>query len=1181
MKPRLRPGVLVLAALAAHLSAQQFRPRLVVPGVSAGAGADVAASPDGKWFVTSSSATNGNTATIWSTADGSEYRSFSTGTYACCVDMPFGPSASLSVSPDSHTIAAASGSEVRLFDARTASQTSAIPWKAPIARIAYHPHRNLLAVLDQSGGISICDPQSRQAIFHQQVDSGSFILRFSADGSLLVTGSAGAMRVLDWEHGRIVAQFDAHAMETRDLNRKLQTMAVAPGQSGWQMQTADQLGLYNFTDAAFSPDAGRLALVHRDLVNVVELAAGKPIAIIPADNALTCIFISNDKLIVGRQSELSIEYQISMRQQSEYPVVNVRNFVRIPGTDNLLMDLFSGMGGAEVMKSVSGTGGWASFPDLKLASTLAAEFSADNKELLSGINWATSPMTVWNLESGDADTTVLPLNGVVRFALSGDGSRIAWYGEDAGYPDMKIYVWNRRTGKKELTLPITVNGSPETLAFSSDGSRLAAFIGQDGSSQPKAVRIWSVPSGQVVGDISVPSSFVVGIAWQATTNTLAISWSGGVTLADASGDSLRPVKTLNPMPLPSSLRSVPGVSDTFGNVQFSPDGQWLAAYENGAIALVSAADWTTKSSVPGAQFSGFLFSPDSRRLVYIQQAPNSRGATGDNRLAIWDIAAASNVGAGAVSMIGSIYSQNRDGSLIAGSSQGGIGLFSGTNGELVATLYRFGQGSSTDWLVVTPDGLFDGTPGAWSQLRWRFSDDTFDIAPVEVFFQNFYHPGLLAEIAAGKAPKAPTDIARVDRRQPTVTLATAADSTAQVRERMVHLSLAVTEARADDEHKAGSGARDVRLFRNGTLVETWPGALKLDGSGQATVTADVPIVAGDNRFTAYAFSSANIKSADASLVVEGAAALERKGTAYVIAMGIDHYAASTPAHSLDLSYAEGDARDFATQFTAAQQKLEQFAQVRTIPLYGADAIRANLQAALQVLSGASVQLTAAQQSLLAGVAAVQPEDGVFLFYAGHGAAYDEHFYLIPQDYNPGVRLNSPRSNTISDLELSQMLQGISPARSFLIIDACNSGQAIDSATPAGPTNANGLAQLAYEKGLYILAASKDSEPALEAGELGGGHGFLTYALVEEGLKAGEAAQGGVVELRPWFVYAGRRVPELQAGQRERRALGISSKDAAKETRQHPRIFYRREPETDPFVVEQISTATFLPATPSN
>ena len=47
-------------------------------------------------------------------------------------------------------------------------------------------------------------------------------------------------------------------------------------------------------------------------------------------------------------------------------------------------------------------------------------------------------------------------------------------------------------------------------------------------------------------------------------------------------------------------------------------------------------------------------------------------------------------------------------------------------------------------------------------------------------------------------------------------------------------------------------------------------------------------------------------------------------------------------------------------------------------------------------------------------------------------------------------------------------------------------------------NSKGLAQLAYEKGMYILAGAQSYQAALEAEELG--HGYLTFSLVEEGLK---------------------------------------------------------------------------------
>ena len=50
----------------------------------------------------------------------------------------------------------------------------------------------------------------------------------------------------------------------------------------------------------------------------------------------------------------------------------------------------------------------------------------------------------------------------------------------------------------------------------------------------------------------------------------------------------------------------------------------------------------------------------------------------------------------------------------------------------------------------------------------------------------------------------------------------------------------------------------------------------------------------------------------------------------------------------------------------------------------------------------------------------------------------------------------------------------------------------------GPMNSKGLAQLAYEKGMYILTAAQSYQAALEASRIG--HGYLTYALVEEGLR---------------------------------------------------------------------------------
>ena len=86
---------------------------------------------------------------------------------------------------------------------------------------------------------------------------------------------------------------------------------------------------------------------------------------------------------------------------------------------------------------------------------------------------------------------------------------------------------------------------------------------------------------------------------------------------------------------------------------------------------------------------------------------------------------------------------------------------------------------------------------------------------------------------------------------------------------------------------------------------------------------------------------------------------------------------------------------------------------------------------------------------------------------------------------------------------------------LFVIDACNSGQALEAEEKRrGPMNSKGLAQLAYEKGMYILTAAQSLHEAKEATQLG--HGLLTYSLVEEGLKqtlADDEPKDGTVTVR--------------------------------------------------------------------
>jgi WD40 repeat protein/uncharacterized caspase-like protein len=1105
----------------------------------------IAVSPDGKWFA--SEAQNG-AITIWSPEDGSEFRTFQ----AFTAYSNLAPPGHLAIASDAATILVLAGTDLHLIDVKTARElrsfTVGSAWSA--WQIAANPKQMVAATIDLSGNASVRSLADGHEFFRTnfQVRSGTgtVILHvgFSPDGRLLAVTTDNAFQLWDWAANRKLLDFDAHEFHKPDLSR-----SVTVGQDGYTRQsTAEAEGYFWFTGASFSPDGKHLALTSHDELNVLDLPSGKPAAFTKIDSGLTpgCIFIDNDHIVLPQINLDATIYSLSKGILGTATNVNLQDFLLVPGRDRGVV-----LSGVPYLVTAS------TFATIKALFTKtrppeSLTFTHDGEQLL--VSTYFKSFASWSLDSGEANS--FPNAGNVQSpAVSADGKYLA----AADFPNA-VRVFELSGNHKEAQIPVKFHGLDTSLSLNSDGAVLG-FSQKSGE-----VDVFSVPQKTSIATLA--ANHPTNIAVQPDGARFAVADSSGTTIYSVAS---QPAKIASlPIDDPQGLfkKTAPNA------LAFSPDGKWLAIMETTELRLVSTQTWTEARKIEGVGGLCMAFSPDSLRVALPMQ---SQGVE------VVDVISGRVLFQDNEHLTSCPMAFSADGSVLAAAAQYGTELLSTQSGQVLANLYLYSDETQTpnvslekqqlDWLVVTPDGLFDGTPFAWSQLSWRFSDNTFDLSPVEIFFQNFYHPGLLAEILSGLAPKAPTNIANIDRRQPQVTVTSALDASTSVYTRTVHLDLSISQAEPDKTHASGSGVRDVHLFRNGVLVQAWRGDIKLDKAGKATLSADIPIVASENRFTAYAFSGANIKSSDASLVITGADSLRRQGTAWIISIGINHYADATPENHLDLNFAEGDATDFAGRFSKAQAALGQFARINRIDLLGPNATKANLQTALRLLSGASADaLTPEQQQLFSAITQVQPEDGVFFFYAGHGAAHDNHFYLIPQDFHFGIPLSDPRSRTISDIELDHLLEGIAPARSFLIIDACNSGQAIDSSTPVGPVNASGLAQLAYEKGLYILAASKDSEPALEAHSLGSGHGFLTYALVDEGLKEGAAAENGLVELRPWFTYAGRRVPELQAEQLERRTLIAVDTTPAAEARQHPRIFYRREPETNPFIIAKTGSS---------
>jgi len=461
---------------------------------------------------------------------------------------------------------------------------------------------------------------------------------------------------------------------------------------------------------------------------------------------------------------------------------------------------------------------------------------------------------------------------------------------------------------------------------------------------------------------------------------------------------------------------------------------------------------------------------------------------------------------------------------------------------LLATAWSLDRGR--DWVVVTPEGFFDGSSRAMGTImKWRV--DTVaplevdsgkvqagvppqapvdvNLLPLEHYFSDFYHPGILSDVIRQARPlreilrsrgdpRADLRLADRDRRLPTVRIEAPRTTASRSTEVVIRVS---------------RGARDLRLYRNGVLAARWAGAIT-----KPLVTARITAVAGDNVLTAYAFNADNVKSVDAVARMGGDRSLARAPQAHVLCIGINAYRDATHA----LKFAVADATDTADALRGSLPFAPDAIQVRT--LLDAGATREGILKALEALAVES-----------------QPEDTVVILYSGHGVLEGGRFVLIPQDMG-----------RISDADLERLLLPVQARHVALILDACHSGQALASDDwRRGPLNARGLVQLAWEKGMDLLAASQSAQTAQETWQIGDrpiGHGLLTFALIEEGLKAGQAPRrGNTLWARDWMQYAVGRVPGLLGGTDLRgRDLKVTGNE--RQSGQIPVLFHRREPDTD-------------------
>jgi WD40 repeat protein/uncharacterized caspase-like protein len=1193
-------------------------------------------SPDGRLLATATFHTN--TIKLWETATGRELRNLSTGgTNTSSLSPVF------AFSPDSRLLATSGGNNsVKVWDVTTGREvqtlsgaTGSFMSALGVSFIGFsNDGRKLVTISDSIRVWDTTTWREASTIQTSNLNPGGFTggnggVAMSPDGSQLARVEADQIRLLDPMNGKELRSVSVPDSEMHNLelaftsdgrllaagaeNKKLRVWDIT--NKAERVKTTTQ---HDYAIIKFSSDGRLVAVADNYVVDVWDTSSGQKVATITVPNSgvyqesggVFAAFTPDGKRLAtsgfgtqtyvwevetGRQLQ-----QLKGRTNMAYAVAFSEDGTQLTSGGRTRWDLRTGQG-----RRLS-----SSTTDKQLG------MPSPNGKLIAMFAPNESTVTIYDATSGKPLQTLNRPNfdgGVQRLYFSRDGKSLAViYTTSKGVqqigrmPSSEVKIWDAVTGREIQSLLLSM--SPVEADFSSDGKILATVTMQG------EITLWDVASGSRLR-----------------------------SLTSSAGQSFDPMSMMRNMPTPGQIRSgqMPNIprpsmdqinsmiTNTLGSmtagtmgrnvsaVSFSRDGTVLASGGIEAKSNLDMASMMGQATTPQKKGKNqpqpntddflknlkvetigqlVLWNPATgqqlgvikghgkaiTKVAFSRDAKLIASAGSDNTIKIWDVGTQRELKtltghtAGIESM-----DFSPDGRLLASASEdGSTFLWDANTGEHLLTLISLDDGG--EWMVVTPEGLFDGTPQSWNQILWRYNQDTFNVAPVEWFFNEYYYPGLLSDVFAGKRPKVTLDISQKDRRQPIVKLSIPANgATDNITTRTVKVKIDIADAAPDQDHKQGTGARDLRLFRNGSLVKVWHGdALK--GPAANSIEQEITLVAGVNRLTAYAFNNDNVKSKDATLVLTGADSLKRAGTVWVIAVGVNEYTNS----QYNLKYAVADAQSFAAEVSREQAPIGRFDQVQVVPLLNEQATKENILAALRRLSGGGTGAPTLKAGPLDKLKPAEPEDAVVIYFAGHGTAQGQRFYLIPHDLGyTGDRnsldeagLKSILSHSVSDQELEDAVEGIAASSLLMVIDACNSGQALEAEEKRrGPMNSKGLAQLAYEKGMYILTAAQSYQAALEAAELG--HGLLTYALVEEGLKTAVAdnePKDGVVNAREWLDFATERVPQMQEEKmKQSRGLGLGIAftegeqkiaDPEKRTVQRPRVFYRREMEANPLVV---------------
>jgi len=684
-------------------------------------------------------------------------------------------------------------------------------------------------------------------------------------------------------------------------------------------------------------------------------------------------------------------------------------------------------------------------------------FTSDAKNMVAATY---DDFRVWDLDTGELSRHFSDfLFRDDTFALTPDGRTLVAAGSD-------IDLFDRDTGTQTQSIR-DESFWVHALAYSPDKKLLATGC-NDG-----AIALRDAKTGNLRQTIKAHSDTVSALAFSPDGKKIVSgSWDDTLHLWDARTGA--PLKTLK------------GHTDDVDSVAFNPSGEMIASGgRDGTVRL-----WDVNTGAPIRILKGHFgevnmvqFSPDGKVLA---------SASWDWMICLWDVQTGKCLHRlkGHLARVRSI-AFTLDGTLLVSAGfDTMLKFWDVKTGALKATALTLNDGN---WIVFTPDGYFDCSPGGAKHIVWRAG---IELYTGDRFFRDFYRPRLLKMIVENIPFDRTRDIKTGFNKPPALQIITPSPGDRIAAPRIKAVVVATD---------LGGGIRDVRLRLNGKQI---PGPKVIKGQ-PSTRTGDsitfefhVDLEQGANELTPEAFSADNIKTDEAPMEIICTAEGATHPDLYVVAVGINNY--KNPKYNLD--FARPDADGIIELFGNPARTKSLFRQVYSISLPNEKATRVGILSALDDLRSK-----------------IKVNDTVVIYFAGHGVTTERRFFFIPYESAP---TKASAQTGLSMEHLGGALTAIRAYRVLVLIDACQSGGALRSRALVNQDSDRRYAidRMGREFGFYVLAAASDQQPAQELSNLG--HGLFTYAVLR-GLNEKAASDASRFTTTGQLIaYVLRQVPAL-------------------------------------------------------